>query len=41
MKKHHLYHHYKNENANFGIATMIFDYVFNSFDNVDSKISNK
>jgi len=34
MKKHHLYHHYKNDNANFGISTMIYDYVFNSFDTV-------
>jgi 4-hydroxysphinganine ceramide fatty acyl 2-hydroxylase len=32
MKKHHLYHHYKNENSNFGISSMLFDYVFQSFD---------
>jgi len=34
MKRHHLYHHYKNDSANFGISTMIFDTVFNSFDPV-------
>jgi 4-hydroxysphinganine ceramide fatty acyl 2-hydroxylase len=32
MKKHHLYHHYKNENSNYGISSMLFDYVFQSFD---------
>jgi len=32
MKKHHLYHHYKNEDSNFGISSMLFDYIFQSFD---------
>jgi len=34
MKKHHLYHHYKNEDSNFGISSMLFDYVFQSFDSI-------
>jgi len=32
MKRHHLYHHYKNEQSNFGISSMLFDVVFDSFD---------
>jgi len=32
LKKHHLYHHYKNEDANFGISMWVFDYLFDTFD---------
>jgi len=32
MKRHHLYHHYKNEQSNFGISSMLYDQLFDSFD---------
>jgi len=32
LKTHHLYHHYKNEQANFGISMWLFDYIFDTFD---------
>jgi len=32
LKTHHLYHHYKNEQANFGISMWVFDYIFDTFD---------
>eukprot|EP01129_Flabellula_baltica_P015382 TRINITY_DN776_c0_g1_i1.p1 TRINITY_DN776_c0_g1~~TRINITY_DN776_c0_g1_i1.p1 ORF type:complete len:357 (-),score=60.52 TRINITY_DN776_c0_g1_i1:32-1066(-) len=41
MKRHHLYHHYKNENSNFGISSMLYDHVFQSFDSVYLKGRNR
>jgi len=32
LKTHHLYHHYKNEESNFGISMWLFDYIFDTFD---------
>jgi len=32
LKTHHLYHHYKNEESNFGISMSLFDYIFDTFD---------
>lgn len=32
LKTHHLYHHYKNNNSNFGITMPIFDWLMGTYD---------
>eukprot|EP01128_Nolandella_sp_AFSM9_P000895 TRINITY_DN1101_c0_g1_i1.p1 TRINITY_DN1101_c0_g1~~TRINITY_DN1101_c0_g1_i1.p1 ORF type:complete len:339 (+),score=86.15 TRINITY_DN1101_c0_g1_i1:112-1128(+) len=39
LKTHHLYHHYKNHDSNFGISSSLFDFVFSTFDSQLSKAS--
>jgi len=32
LKTHHLYHHYKNSNSNYGITMPIFDWIMGTYD---------
>uniref|UniRef100_A0A6B2L8X1 Fatty acid 2-hydroxylase n=1 Tax=Arcella intermedia TaxID=1963864 RepID=A0A6B2L8X1_9EUKA len=41
LKTSHFYHHYKNENANYGISLWVFDYLFGTFDKTMMMERNK
>jgi len=41
LKTHHLYHHYKNPNSNYGISSYLCDWLFGSFDKEWLKESTK
>jgi len=32
LKRHHLFHHFKNSNSNFGISSYLADWIFQTFD---------
>jgi sterol desaturase/sphingolipid hydroxylase (fatty acid hydroxylase superfamily) len=41
LKRHHLFHHFKNPDSNFGISSYIADWIFQTFDQQDSGSGTK